>query len=274
MTSWRQIIREKDQIIKDQQERIDELESRFSKVERLLKAFDNPHTPSSKQLKKNAKRSESQETYSERKTPRFPGKPKNGNGGGIRLPRPDKIVEYKLDKDPISGKPLGEPVGYRVKTTIDFPDKPIQTIEHRIMQYISPETGEIVEAEVNLSKDIYGKNIKSIAMMLKNLTNSHNKISDFLRELGAPSFSSKTVQNIATSFIFALEPTQKEILQELKKESYLNADETGFREDGKGGYVWGIFTKTKAIFMALRSRAARNFIKLIRNFKGVIVVDG
>lgn len=142
------------------------------------------------------------------------------------------------------------------------------------MQYLSPETGEIVEAEVDLPKDIYGKNIKSIAIMLKNLTNSHDKISDFLRELGAPSFSSKTVQNIATSFIFALEPTQKSILHELKKEAYLNADETSFREDGKNGYVWGVFTKTKAIFMALRSRAAKNFIKLIRNFKGVIVVDG
>lgn len=281
MTSWRQLIRERDKIIESQEKRISELESQLAKVQNYLKAFDNPHTPPSKQLKKNTKEPDSKDTESEnndsnddKKKPRFPGKPKGGNGGGVKLPKPDKVVEHTLDKDPISGKLLGEPVSYRIKTIIDFPDKPIQTIEHRIMQYISPETGEIVEAEINLSKDIYGKNIKSIAMMLKNLTNSHDKISDFLRELGAPSFSSRTVQNIATSFIFALEPKQKSILQDLKKESYLNADETSFREDGKGGYVWGVFTKTKAIFMALRSRASKNFIKLIRNFKGVIVVDG
>lgn len=276
MTSWRQLIREKDKIIEAQEKRISELESQLTKIQNYLKAFDNPHTPSSKQLKKNTKKSDSEESDSDedKKKPRFPGKPKDGNGGGIKLPKPDEVVEHTLDKDPISGKPLGEPVSYRVKTIIDFPDKPIQTIEHRIMQYISSSTGEIIEKNVDFSKDIYGKNIKSIAIMLKNLTNSHDKISDFLRELGAPSFSSKTVQNIATSYIFALESTQKEILQELKKESYLNADETGFREDGKSGYVWGVFTKTKAIFMALRSRAAKNFIKLIRNFKGVIVVDG
>jgi len=266
---------------------INSLESRLKKVERYLKAFDNAHTPSSKQLKRNTKNkeskeeSDSEETKSDEKSseenkkkPRFPGKPKGSNGGGIKLPKPDDVVEHKLDTCPISGKPLGEPIGYRVQTIIDFPDKPIQTIEHRFMQYISPETGEIIEAKIDLPKNIYGKNLQSIVIMLKNLTNSHEKISDFIKELGAPTFSHRTVQNIAMKYIFALEPTQKNILRELKKESYLHSDETGFREDGKNGYVWGIFTKTKSIFLAGKSRAAKHFKKLIRNFKGVIVVDG
>ncbi len=266
-------------------EKINSLESRLKKVEQYLKAFDNPHTPSSKQLKKNTKDDEIEEESdlvddklhddsSDKKKPRFPGKPQGSNGGGIKLPKPDKIVEHKLDVCPISGKPLGKPIGYRVKTIIDFPDKPIETIEHRFMQYISPETGEIVEAKCNLPNNIYGRNLQSIVMMLKNLTNSHDKISDFIRELGAPTFSSRTVQNIATRYIFALEPSQTNIIRELKKESYLHSDETGFRKDGKNGYVWGIFTKTKAVFFAAKSRAAKWFKKLIRNFKGVIVVDG
>jgi len=266
-------------------EKIESLEARLQKVEQYLKAFDNPHTPSSKQIKKNTKDEEPniesepeedqfEEESSDKKKPRFPGKPKGSKGGGIKLPEPDNIVEHKLDACPISGKPLGEPIGYRIKTVIDFPDKPIQTIEHRIMQYISPETGEIIEAKVDLPDNIYGKNLQSIVIMLKNLTNSHDKISDFIRELGAPTFSSRTVQNIATKYIFALEPTQADIIKELKKESYLHSDETGFRKDGKNGYVWGIFTKTKAIFLAAKSRAAKWFKKLIRNFKGVIVVDG
>ncbi len=247
------------------------LESRPQKVEQYLKAFDNAHTPSSKKKKKNTKDKTSD---NDKKKPRFPGKPKGGNGGGIKLPEPDDVVEHKLDVCPISGKPLGEPVGYRVKTIIDFPDRPIQTIEHRIMQYISPVTGEIIEAEVDLPDNIYGKNLQSIVIMLKNLTNSHVKISDFIKELGAPTFSHRTVQNIAMRYISALEPTQKNIIQELKKELYLHADETIFRVDGENGYVWGIFSKTKAIFLAAKSRAAKHFKKLIRNFNGVIVVDG
>ncbi|MCK4730680.1 MAG: transposase [Candidatus Aenigmarchaeota archaeon] len=54
----------------------------------------------------------------------------------------------------------------------------------------------------------------------------------------------------------------------------MHSDEICFREDGKNGYVWRVFTKTKAIFFAAKSRSAKHFRKLIRNFKGVIVVDG
>ena len=251
------------------------LREKLNKIEHYLKAFDNAHTPSSKQLKKNTKDKEDEsDDSSDGEKPRFPGKPKGGNGGGIKLPEYDDFEEHTLDVSPISGLPLGKPVGYRIKTVIDFPDKPIQTIEHRFMQYEDPKTGEIVEAEDNLPNNIYGKNLQSIVIMLKNLTNSHDKISDFIRQLGAPTFSSRTVQNIATKYIFALEPDQKQIITELKKEAYLHADETGFRQDGKNGYVWGVFTKSRAFFLAAKSRAAKWFKKMIRNFKGVLVVDG
>ena len=255
------------------------LRERLEKIERYLKAFDNPHTPSSKQLKDNSKKLESEpeeNVSSDKKNnkPRFPGKPKGSNGGGINLPKPDKIQEHTLDVSPISGLPLGKPIGYRVKTIIDFPDKPIITIEHRFMQYEDPKTGEIVEAKNCLPKGIYGKNLQSIAVMLKNLTNSHEKIADFFRELGAPSFSHTTVKDIATKYVFALESEQKTFLSQIKKESYLHADETGFRVDGTNRYVWGIFTQTKTIYLAGKTRANKHFKKLIKNFKGVLVVDG
>jgi transposase len=263
--------------------RLINLEDELQKIKNYLKVFDNAHTPSSKQLKNNTKKEESDSEESEskddspideEKKPRFPGKPKGVNGGGIKLPKPDKIEEHNLDISPISGLHLGDPVGYRVKTIIDFPDKPIQTIEHRFMQYKDPKTGEIIEAKCDLPKSIYGKNLQCIAIMLKNITNSHEKIADFLRELGAPSFSHSTVKDIATRYIFALEPEQKEILSKIKKESYMNCDETGFRVDGINRYVWGIFTNTKAIFMAGKTRAQKHFKRLISNFNGVLVVDG
>ena len=255
-------------------------EEKIDRIEKYLKAFDNAHTPSSKQIKKNTTddeaedKSDSEKPEDDKKKPRFPGKPKGSNGGGIKLPKPDEVKEHKLDICPISGKPLGKPINYRIKTIVDFPDKPIQTIEHRFMQYISPTTGEIIEAKDNLPKNIYGKNLQNIVVMLKNLTNSHDKISDFIRDLGAPTFSSRTVQNIAQKFIFALETHQSKILKEIKNETYIHADETGFRNDGKNGYVWGIFTNTKAIYFAAKSRAAKWFKKLIKNFNKIIVVDG
>jgi hypothetical protein len=245
------------------------LEQRLDKIEHYLKAFDNAHTPSSKQLKKNTKPKEGDNVK-----PRFPGKPKGGNGGGINLPVADEVVEHKLDKDPSSGKPLGAPVGYRVKKIIDFPDKPIKVVEHRIMQYVSPTTGEIIEPEVTLPKGIYGRNFRSIVVLLKEMTNSNAKIAGFLQELGAPSFSATTAQNIAYYFMLDLKTERQKILASIRKAKYLHADETGFRKDGLGGYVWGVFTKTKAVFLASMSRARTNIQQLLGKYNNVVVVDG
>jgi len=243
------------------------LREELNKIKHYLKAFDNAHTPSSKKRKKNTEKKKDDK-------PRFPGKPKGSNGGGIKLPPPDEVVEHTLDVCPVSGLPLGKPVGYRKKTTVDFPDKPIRVVEHRIMQYVSPATGEIVEKDVNLPTGIYGKNIQSLVVMLKNLTNSHEKIADLMRELGAPSFSSAKVQHIADSFADKLEAKREQFLKQIRKQPYVHADETSFRKDGQNGYVWGVFTKTISILSAAPSRARINIQKLLKNFKGVIVVDG
>ncbi len=106
--------------------RLINLEEELQKIKNYLKAFDNAHTPSSKQLKNNTKdedsnveESEEDSSDKEKKKPRFPGKPKGSNGGGIKLPEPDDVEEHKLDVSPISGLPLGNPFGYRIKTIID-----------------------------------------------------------------------------------------------------------------------------------------------------------
>ncbi len=267
MTSWRQRLREKDKIIEAQQQEINELKERITKLENYLKAFDNAHTPSSKQRKKNTEKKDNDK-------PRFPGKPPGSKGGGIKLPPPDEIIEHTLDKDPISGLPLGEPIGYRKKTIIDFPDKPIQVIEHRIMRYISPVTGEIVEANVKLPNTIYGKNIRAIVSMLKNLTNSHGKIAEFLQELGAPSFSTERVQNISDDFTYLLEKRRDKYLEELRNSSYAHSDETGMRKDGVNGQIWNVCTKTISLFFARMSRARIEIKQILGKFSGVLVTDG
>jgi transposase len=260
------------------------LEERLKKIEGYIKAFDNPHTPSSKQNKKNTKNKEENDKKEEDnssnnekpKKPRFPGKPKGGNGGGIKLPDPDQVMEHSLEFSPETGESLGEPINQRIQTVIDFPDKPIVITKHIIYQYKDPTTGNIIEPYVDLPKGIYGKNLQSIVIMLKEMVNSKINIAKFIQELGAPSFSHTTIQNISTLFIHGMTPERNKILIELKKEEYAHSDETGIRLDGINRYVWGLFSKTRAIFQAGITRASYNFKKLIRNIrkKIVLVVDG
>jgi transposase len=270
MVSWRERLREKDKIIESQQKQIDELRFQLKEVKQFLQAFDNAHTPPSKKLKQNTKKEENED----KKKPRFPGKPKGGNGGGIKLPPPDDTIEHTLAVSPISGLPVGKPIGYRKKTIIDFPDKPIQVIEHRIMQYKDPLTGEIVEAQVDLPNTIYGPNIRSIVAMLKNLTNSHGKIADFLRELGAPSFSTERVQSISHEFTDLLEAKRDQLLQELRSSPYTHADETSMRKDGQKGYIWNVCTQKISLFFARMSRGRKEIKEILPNYNGVVVCDG
>jgi TusA-related sulfurtransferase len=242
-------------------------EDRIQKIEQYLKAFDNPHTPSSKKRKKNTNKD------GKKNKNRFPGKPKGSKGGGIKLPKPDDIIEHELKVCPLTGLPLGVPIGFYKKTIIDFPDKPIQVIEHRIMRYLSP-TGLTVTAQVDLPNGIYGNNLQSLTVMLKELTNSHKKIANFMRDLGAPSFSCAKVQAIADKFANKLEFQDMINLQNILKAPYVHCDETTFRKDGQNGYIWGVFTSAIAILRAKTSRARKNIIKILRSYKGVVVTDG
>jgi len=170
--SWRQRVRELEAENQFLREKIEQLE-------RLLKSYENPHTPSSKKRKKNTERDENQ--------PRFPGKPKGSNGGGIQLPPPDEFEKHELKACPDCDGKLHE-TGLRKQTVIDFPEKPIITTEHHILQYYCSACDKHVEARPSLPNGIYGRRLRSMVIMLKNLTNSHEKIASLMRDLGAPSF--------------------------------------------------------------------------------------
>ena len=257
MLSWRQRVRELESIVAQQQEIIEQLQRR-------LLSYENAHTPSSKRRKKNTERDESK--------PRFPGKPKGGIGGGIELPSPDKVEEHKLDACPDCDGKL-QMKSMRKHTTLDLPEKPFLVTEHHIGQYYCEHCNKNIEA-ITISDNVYGHRLQSMVVMLKNLTNSHEKIASFIRELGAPSFSAAQVQRIADMYIEKLQPTRNTYLGQLRKANYVNADETEFRRDGKKGYVWGVFTKSIAIFSAQMSRGRSCITTLIPDYIGVLVSDG
>lgn len=252
-------------IIFSQQEIIQEHDEKIKEFEHLLKAFDNPHTPSSKKRKKNTEKKEDQK--------RFPGKPPGSGGGGIKLPPPDKVVEHTLDNCPDCNNPLGEPIQKEKRTIIDLPEKLAITTEHHIEHYHCNKCKKEVAA-LQLPAGIYGLRVQSLITMLKDYTLSHDKTAKLLRELGFPSLSSPSTLNIIQRLVGKLGGTREVFLEKLRKELFLHADETGLRKDGKNGYVWGVFSNTIAILSAELSRARENIQKILPNYAGVIVTDG
>ena len=245
--------------------RIEQLEKKIETLEAKLAAYENPHTPSSQQrFKPETKKEEASPK------PRFPGAPIGHEGAGIRLPKPDKVVEHKLHDKNLKH------IGKYTRTVIDFTDKPLEVIKYIIHQYKTPD-GKIIESETNLPKNVYGKNVQAFVAELKKIGGiSDEKIADILKTLRPDlSICPATILNLIDGIAQNLEQPREKVKQQIQKAPYNHADETGMRIDGQNGYTWIFCNPKHALyeFDPTRARAVTERI-LGKNYDGIVVSDG
>lgn len=242
---------------------IEELKNKLKEIEAMLKQFDNPNTPSSQQrFKKNKEKKDKKE--------RFPGKPKGSNGGGIKLPKPDREQKHTIDQE---GYVM---IGQRIKTVIDFIDKPIEVIKHIIYKYRAPD-GSIVWADADLPKGIYGKNLQALVTLMKGKFGSSNdNIAELINSIRDDlSFSTTTNFNLINNMSTALASERKKIMEHIRMSFYNNADETGLRQDGLNGYVWVFATPSHVLFETDLSRSGEVPERILgADYDGFVVRDG
>lgn len=244
-------------------ELIFDYEERIAKLELLLNAFDNPHTPSS-QKQKRSKPPQQQE--------RFPGKPEGSSGGGIKMPPADKTQEHTLNSCPDCHRPFGEPIKKTVQKQLDLPEKLALCTEHIISHYHCDNCQKDIAAAKIQGR--YGPRIKALAARLKEQGLSCQETALIIREMGFLSFCPATVIMILVLFSSLLRPIRELLEKEILQAPYINADETGLRKDGQSGYVWGLFTKGIALLNAELSRGKNIANNLLERFLGVTITDG
>jgi transposase len=238
-------------------------EERLQSVERLLKAFDNPHTPSSKKQKK---------SKPPKNEGRFPGKPKGSNGGGIQMPPADQSKNHDLDACPDCHTQLGNPIKKTVQKQLDLPRKLAICTEHIISHYHCNNCDKDVSA-TNI-RGRYGPRMKSFVARLKEQGLSCQETALTMKEMGFLSFSPATVVMVMVFFSNLLQPIRERLEKEILKASYIHSDETGLRKDGQSGYVWGFFTKGIALLNAEMSRGKHIAQNFLGKYAGVNVTDG
>lgn len=243
-----------------------EFAERLKKVEAILRQYENPNTPSSKKRFKG-------DTKKDEKDPnkkRFPGRPKDHEGAGIKLPKPDKIEEHKIEKEGYVK------IGKFTKTVIDFVDMPLLVTKHIIYKYRAPD-GSIVWPEIDLPKGAYGKNLQAFVTLLKGrLGVSHESIADIIKGFrNDVTFCPATSLNMTNIMADALEPERQNIISAIRKAMYNNADETGLRQDGKDGYAWVFCNPTHALYEVDLSRSKDVPERVLGpDYDNWLVVDG
>ncbi len=242
-----------------------ELVQKIEKLENALKIHENANTPSSQQRFKPETKQETDPSK-----PRFPGAPIGHEGAGIRLPKPDRVVEHKLHNKNLKH------IGKYTRTIIDFTDKPLEVIKYIIHQYKTRE-GKIIESETNLPKNIYGKNVQAFVTELKKIGGiSDEKIADILKTLRPDlSICPATILNLIDGIAQNLEQPREKVKQQIQKAPYNHADETGMRIDGKNGYTWLFCNPHNTLyeFDPTRARAVAQRV-LGEDYDGFLVSDG
>lgn len=240
-------------------------EERICKIEAYLRAFDNPNTPSSKiRSKKNTERDESK--------PRFPGKPKGSNGGGINMPKPDKEVKITKDNCPECGKKLcKEKEAYSFRQ-MDIPQFSFITTQYTIAIY-ECSCGTEIDAGEDMQKGFYGPNVTALVGYLKKEGLSYKVISGLLGEVYALPISHVGVYSKFTSLIESMRSERERIKKRINKSDHAHMDETGLRKDGRNGYVWSASTPDYCLFEYDKSRGAEVAQRILNGFNGALITD-
>lgn len=253
-------------IILHQQELISELKKHIEELEHYLKAFDNAHTPSSKKRsKKNTDRDESK--------PRFPGKPQGSNGGGIKLPEPDKEEHVTRDNCPECGDKLDETDDTYSFRQMDIPKPEFITTKYIVHTYICKCCGKYIDAGENLDKGFYGPHTTAFLGCLKNEGLSHEAGARFLSDVYKLPISSVAAYNKLVELSKRMDGERENIRKAINKSDQANMDETGFRKDGTNGYVWNACTPSHCLFEYDLSRGAAVAQRILTNFNGALVTD-
>lgn len=242
-----------------------ELKKQNEELTRRLNQYENSNTPSSQQRFK-----ENTEKKSDENKPRFPGAPLNHKGAGVSIPKPDKIVEHRLDDKNL------KLVGQYSRIIIDFVDKPLEVTKHIIYQYENKH-GELVEPEVDLPKKIYGRNLQAFLSSLKAIGGvSYEKMSDLIKSIRSDiTICPATILNIIDGIGLNLARPRTKIVEKIQKSTYVQADETGMRKDGQNGYIWTFCNPSYALYQYDKSRARAVAQKILgEKYGGYLVNDG
>jgi len=257
------------------QRRIDELEEEVKSLRAKLRLQerrekDGPFgssTPSAKlALKPNTKEKE--------KKPRGA---RPGHKGAGRKSHDDQTTDRTVDVAsgretcPDCGTPL-EKKGWAERSVIDTSRQKPEKITYRLAKRYCPHCRRTVtpQAPGVLPKSLYGNQLIADAIEMHYLHGvPMGRISEHL-EIGAGSLV-KLFRRCADLF----EALPSRLIQEYRKACVRHADETGWRTDGKNGYVWLFATAHLSIFQFGKNRSAKVPQAVFGKdpLPGVLVVD-
>lgn len=198
-----------------------------------------------------------------------------------RRAMPTHIVEHHLAMCPECDVRLGGMSLARCREVIDVPPPPlVQITEHRIFKGWCSGCQKWHEAPVDLHAEVLGQGrigvrlVSMIAYLRTSLRLPLRHIRELLHTLHGFEISLGEIVEVLHRINAHAQPVLDTLLTQIRASPAVQADETGWREDGSNGYIWSMSTPTIRYYEYHHSRAGEVIKKLIGDdFEGVLGSD-
>ena len=215
-----------------------------------------------------------------RKERREAGRKKRRESFIRRRDTPTRIVEHALSECPDCGRALSGGTVKRIRQVIEIPTPAVEIIEHRFIARRCGYCGKVHVPKVELSDEVVGKhrvgkNLMSLIAYLSTTGRMTKRtIQAFLAALYGLHLGLGEISEILHTVADYGRAEMNRLLNLVRGSPYINADETGWREDGLNGYIWTFSAKDVRYFIYRRSRSGEIPKEAIGDeYEGVVVTD-
>jgi hypothetical protein len=197
-----------------------------------------------------------------------------------RRETPTEVVEHALDTCPDCGRPLmGGTLKWK-RQVIEIPVVPARVIEHRFMARYCGVCGKRFTPRLDLSEEVVGSH--RVGMRLMSLVAylaikgrmTNRTIQSFLKAVHGLHLGLGEITKILHTVAECGRQEKERLLALVRGSPYINADETGWREDGLNGYIWTFSTEDVRYFLYRKSRSGEVAKETIGDeYLGTVVTD-
>lgn len=183
----------------------------------------------------------------EAKQPRRKRAPEHNHGR--RTEPPTRTVSHALDRCPECNYRLhGQSVDY-VRQVIELPEpQPVEVIEHQVIKRYCLHCERWRSPQLDLRGQVLGQGrmgvrlISLIAYLRQVGRLPVHRIQAYLHTVHGLSISVGEIVELLHQLRKATTETVEELQRQVRGSAVVHADETGWRENGRNGYIWGFFT--------------------------------
>jgi len=191
---------------------------------------------------------------------------------------PTEQVDHAVDTCPDCGTHLCGGSVQRRREVLEIPVLPVRVIEHRLIARECPGCGKRCIPKAGFD-DVVGQarvgvNLTSLIVTLREEGRlPFKRIQWYLETLHQLHLSVGELVAVVQRTATRAKPAVERIRDQIRASPTVNADETGWRQNGKNGYVWTFSTLTLRYFLR-RGRNKEVVDEVLSElFSGVLVSD-